>query len=120
MPEQKVRVVSGRVPIRDGFTLSNVYKPDVPVLFSGAAITYRPALQQQTADYMDDPRKYLEKSRELVRKHLVGWNIEGDEPGSVAPINEQTVAELAYPLLSWMVDTVTGYAILAEVADAKN
>lgn len=118
--QKKVRVVAGRVPIRDGFTLSDVYRDGQPIIYSGAAITYRPCLQVQSADFMDDPRKFVDKARALVLKHLVGWNIEGDEPGTVAPITEVTVGELAFPLLSWMADCVTGYAPRKEGDDAKN
>lgn len=89
------------------------------MIYSGVAISYRPCLQDQSADFMDDPRKYIVKARELVAKHVTGWNVAGDEPDSVAPITEATVKELAYPVIDWMVNCVTGYAPVTELDDAK-
>lgn len=106
--------------IRDGFTFTAVYQEGRALLYSGVAIQYRPALQDEYAEYVGDPRKPLAKMREWVAKHVVAWNVEGDEPGTVAPLGVESVKQLAYPVLDWMDSCVNGYAPKSEVADAKN
>lgn len=117
---QRPRVVAARIPTRDGFTLSATYRAGQPVIYSGVSITYRPALQVQAQEFLDDPRKYVVKARELAAKHVTGWNVAGDDPDTVAPVSLDTVTELAYPVLDWMVNCITGYAPQTEAEDAKN
>lgn len=118
--KKKPRLVVCRIPARDGFTLDDVYREGEDIIYAGVAIQYRPALQTQTSEFLDDPRAYLVKSRALVLKHVTGWNVAGDNPAEAAPITEEVVAELAYPVLTWMVNCITGYAPRTEVDDAKN
>lgn len=120
MTDRKPRLVACRVPIRDGFTMTDTYRPGEPILYSGVAITYRPALQTETAEFLDDPRKYVVKARELVAKHVTGWNVADDGGDDVAKIDAESVAQIAYPVLSWMANCITGYAPRTEIEDAKN
>lgn len=121
MSEKKsLRVVSCRVPVRDGFTLSDVYRDGEAIIYSGVAITYRPALQTEAADFLDDPRKFIVKGRELILKHVTGWNVANDDGTDVAPLAAESVAQLAYPVFSWMINCITGYAPRSELDDAKN
>lgn len=117
---KRPRLVQCRVKINDGFTMSDTYRAGEPIVYSGVAISYRPALQVESADFIDDPRKFIIKARELVVKHVTGWNVANDKGDDVAPVTPETVAELAYPVLSWMVNCVTGYAPREEGEDAKN
>lgn len=118
--KKKPRLVVCRIPARDGFTLEDVYREGEDIIYAGVAIQYRPALQTQTAEFLDDPRAFLVKGRALVLKHLTGWNVAGDTAEDAAPITAEVIAELAYPVLNWMVNCITGYAPRAEVEDAKN
>lgn len=121
MSESKgVRVVSARVPVRDGFTSEAVYKPDSEEFGAGTAIKFRPALQEEVADFLDDPRKFTAKAREMLLSKLTGWNVSDDAGTDVAPITAETLAEIHYPVFAWMVDAVTGYAKRQEAADLKN
>lgn len=113
------KLVSCRIPIRDGFTQTDTYK-GAASRYHGVAISYRPALQQQVADYLDDPRPFLVKAREIVERHVTGWNIPDDTGENVAKIDAATVKEIVYPVISWMVDCITGYAPVVEADDAKN
>lgn len=119
VPKPKPRLVVCRVPIRDGFTQSDTYD-GAAARYRGTAIAYRPALQDQCAEFLDDPRKYVVKARDMIVKHVTGWNVANDDGNDVAPINPVSAAELAYPILSWMVDCITGYAPQVEVEEAKN
>lgn len=117
---KKPRLVACRIPTRDGFTMHATYREGENVVYSGVAIEYRPTLQTQAVAFLDDPRDFLIKGRELVVNHVKGWNVAGDVAGDAAPLTPETVAELAYPVLSWMVNCITGYAPKSEADDAKN
>jgi hypothetical protein len=118
--KKRVRVVAARVPIRDGFTQDATYRDGQNVMYAGTQITYRPALPEAVADFLDDPRKYIVKGRQLVLKYVTGWNVADDTGENVAEINEQTVKELAYPVLDFAVNCITGYAPTKAGEEEKN
>lgn len=114
-------VVSCRTPIRDGYTKKAVFRennPDMP--YSGVAILFRPALQSEVVEFLDDPRPLDERANELILKHVTAWNVSNDDKTGVAELKKETVAELVYPVLNWMVDSIVCYAISEEVTDEKN
>lgn len=113
------KFVRCRVPINDGFTESATYTGTAQ-RYHGVSISYRPALQEEVNGYQDDPRDFVVKAREMVLRHVRGWNVANDAGDDVAPLNADTVKQLAYQVLCWMCDCITGYGPAAEVTDAKN
>lgn len=113
------KLVNCRVPINDGFTDAATYSGPAK-RYTGVAISYRPAIQEEVSSYQDDPRDFLIKAREMVVKHVRGWNVANDTGDDVAPIDAAAVKQLAFPVLCWMVDCVTGYGPAKEVEEAKN
>jgi hypothetical protein len=115
--KKKPRLVQCRTKIADGFTKTATCEK---APYAGTAISFRPCLQTEVADFLDDPRKYIVKGRELLAKKLTGWNVADDTGEDAAPLTPESLAEIAYPVLDWMINAVTGYAPTDEVADAKN
>lgn len=115
-----METVKARLNVKDGFTITETYKPRPVNIYEGVTIVYRPALSDEVFAFHADARKFPVKGRELVLKHVTVWNIQDTEPGTVAPLTPDVMKEIPYSVLDWMIDCINGYAPKTEREDAKN
>ena len=128
-----------RVLIRDGYTVEDKFRSKLFNL-PEVVFKYRPALPEKVFDFMmarkETGRDQLRHIAEMLKYHLVSWDIEDDveeqvlNPDTgvqekvkrvdVVPISIDNLKRVPKPILEYIVDAVCGYTPAKAEADEKN
>lgn len=109
-------VVVMRPLVGDGCERHYVYEPSRPNEAAGLAVTLRPVLGDDAANWFNgDPTTQLSRAALLWEKHGVGWNMATPGPTPDAPPVPAAVTAvnflrlLPYPAQLWLADVLLGY-----------
>lgn len=106
--------------IRDGYTLEGLI-PARPGLHGELRFSYRPALPERVVEYLRADKSTAAKevgaAVKLLGEHLVSWDAEEPLTPEGAP---GLLRRLPHPVLTALVDHVTGYSATDWAAREKN
>lgn len=120
MPKS-VRLI--RPMVGDGCERHYVYDPLQENEASGLAVTLRPVVGDDAANYMDgDPTTQLTRAAALWAKHGVGWNLGDPRSDPKNPTAADITAAnflllLPYPAQLWVANVMLGFGMTAVPAD---